>query len=94
MTPLLCPKCEIFNRAAIESGYAGGMCGDCYDKGFVSFVDQLSNCLNWCNPTTYQQKPTSLLQPEQPNAGTETSASTCGSADCCSSTTSDAFPCV
>lgn len=71
------------NKATIDAGYTSGMCGDCCDKNFVS-VDLSFD----------QQTPTSLQHTLQPNAGIVTSASTCGSADCCSSTTSEALPCV
>ena len=31
-----CEKCELWNRAAIKNGYQSGMCGDCYNKYYVS----------------------------------------------------------
>lgn len=30
-----CTKCEMFNKAAIENGYAVGVCEECFNKAFV-----------------------------------------------------------
>jgi hypothetical protein len=30
-----CPKCRVFNQAAIEMGYGSGICEECMDKYFV-----------------------------------------------------------
>lgn len=49
MTTLSCLKCDLWNKAAIEAGYASGMCEDCYAKFFVSV-----------NLSYDQQTPTSL----------------------------------
>lgn len=31
-----CLKCEAWNRAAIESGYASGMCEECFKRDCVA----------------------------------------------------------
>ena len=31
-----CVKCYIWNKAAIEAGYASGMCEDCFNESYVS----------------------------------------------------------
>ncbi len=32
-----CPKCKLWNQAAIENGYASGMCEECFNKNCVPF---------------------------------------------------------
>ncbi len=35
-----CKECYLWNKAAIEAGKAGGMCEECFNKGFVHFEDK------------------------------------------------------